>query len=60
MQARLDWYKISGGAYRAMAGLEEFVVSLTIAIVAINGWNRLRIAFRTVPGAYQPARAGKA
>ncbi len=60
MQARLDWYKISGGAYRAMAGLEEFVVSLTIAIVAINGWNRLRIGFRTVPGSYQPARAGKA
>jgi AhpD family alkylhydroperoxidase len=155
MQARLDWYKISGGAYRAMAGLEGFVrstgldpallhlmkmrvsqingcaycldmhskdaraageteqrlyelnawretpfysereraalawaealtlvhethapddvyeearkhfseqelVSLTIAIVAINGWNRLSIGFRTVPGAYQPARPGKA
>ena len=25
MQARLDWYKVSGGAYRAMAGLEGFV-----------------------------------
>jgi AhpD family alkylhydroperoxidase len=153
MQARLDWYKISGGAYRAMAGLEGFVqgagldpallhlikmrvsqingcaysldmhskdaraageieqrlyelnarretpfyseraalawaevltlvhethapddvyeearrrfseeelVSLTIAIVAINRWNRLSIGFRTVPGAYQPARPGKA
>ena len=155
MQARLDWYKISGGAYRAMAGLEGFVrdtgldpallhlikmrvsqingcaycldmhskdaraageteqrlyelnawretpfyseregaalawtealtlirkthapddvyeevrkrfseeelVSLTIAIVAINGWNRLSIGFRAVPGAYQPARPGKA
>jgi AhpD family alkylhydroperoxidase len=155
MQARLDWYKISGGAYQAKAGLEGFVrstgldpallhlmkmrvsqingcaycldmhskdaraageteqrlyelnawretpfysereraalawaealtlvhethapddvyeearkhfseqelVSLTIAIVAINGWNRLSIGFRTVPGAYQPARAAKA
>jgi hypothetical protein len=35
-------------------------VSLTIAIVAINGWNRLSIGFRTVPGAYQPGRPGKA
>jgi AhpD family alkylhydroperoxidase len=155
MQARLDWYKISGGAYQAMAGLEGFVrstgldpallhlmkmrvsqingcavcldmhskdaraageteqrlyelnawretpfysereraalawaealtlvhethapddvyeearkhfseqelVSLTIAIVAINGWNRLSIGFRTVPGAYQPGRPAKA
>jgi len=39
---------------------EEELVSLTIAIVAINGWNRLSIGFRTVPGAYQPASPGKA
>ena len=32
----------------------EFV-NLTLAIVAINGWNRLNIAFGTVPGKYQPA-----
>jgi len=31
----------------------EFV-NLTLAIVAINGWNRLNIAFGTVPGNYQP------
>ena len=31
----------------------EFV-NLTLAIVAINGWNRLNIAFATVPGNYQP------
>jgi AhpD family alkylhydroperoxidase len=31
----------------------EFV-NLTLAIVAINGWNRLNIAFGTVPGKYQP------
>ena len=157
MQARLDWYKVSTGAYKAMAGLESFVknsglerpllelvrmrasqingcaycldmhskdaraageteqrlyeldawretpfytdreraalawtealtlvhqthapdevyeevrkqfsdeelVQLTTAIVAINGWNRLSIGFRTVPGAYQPAarKAGAA
>src|SRR5512143_3301829 len=31
------------------------LVELTLAIVAINGWNRFAIAFRTVPGTYQPA-----
>jgi len=34
---------------------EEELVNLTMAIVTINGWNRLSIAFRAVPGAYQPA-----
>ncbi len=34
---------------------EEELVSLTMAIVAINGWNRLAIAFRAAPGTYQPA-----
>ena len=34
---------------------EEELVNLTLAIVAINGWNRLNISFRTVPGSYQPA-----
>ena len=29
------------------------LVDLTLAIVAINGWNRLNIAFRTVPGTYR-------
>ena len=33
---------------------EKELVDLTLAIVAINGWNRLAIAFRTVPGSYQP------
>jgi AhpD family alkylhydroperoxidase len=36
---------------------EEESVSLTMAIVAINGWNRLAIGFRMVPGTYQPAGA---
>jgi len=31
------------------------LVSLTMAIVAINGWNRLAISFRAIPGSYQPA-----
>ena len=33
---------------------EKELVDLTIAVVAINGWNRLAIAFRTVPGSYKP------
>ncbi len=26
---------------------------LTLAVVTINGWNRLNIAFRTISGTYQ-------
>jgi len=33
---------------------EKEMVALTMAIVAINGWNRLAISFRTVPGTYEP------
>jgi AhpD family alkylhydroperoxidase len=32
---------------------EEELVNLTLAIIAINGWNRLLIGFRAVPGTYQ-------
>lgn len=39
---------------------EAEVTALTLAIVAINGWNRLAIASRTVPGAYQPGSVEKA
>jgi AhpD family alkylhydroperoxidase len=35
---------------------EVELVRLTMAIVAINGWNRLSVAFRTEPGTYQPKR----
>jgi hypothetical protein len=34
---------------------------VTLAVIAINGWNRLAISFRAVPGSYQrnaPAAAG--
>ncbi len=34
---------------------EKELVDLTMAIIAINGWNRLAISFRTVPGTYQRA-----
>jgi AhpD family alkylhydroperoxidase len=33
---------------------EKEIVDLTLAIVAINGWNRLAVAFRTVPGTFRP------
>ena len=41
-------------AARSVFGEEE-LANLTLAIVAINGWNRFSIAFRAVPGDYQPA-----
>ena len=31
------------------------LVNLTVAIGMINLWNRLSVAFRSVPGSYQPA-----
>lgn len=33
---------------------EQELVQLTIGIVAINGWNRLAISFRTPAGTYEP------
>jgi AhpD family alkylhydroperoxidase len=35
---------------------QEELVNLTMAVVAINGANRLNIAFRTVPGSHQARR----
>jgi hypothetical protein len=32
---------------------ERELADLTLAVVAINGWNRLNIAFRTPAGTYQ-------
>jgi AhpD family alkylhydroperoxidase len=34
---------------------EAELMKLTLAIAQINTWNRIAIAFRTEPGAYQPA-----
>ncbi len=30
------------------------LVNLTMAVIAINGWNRLAVSFRAEPGTYQP------
>ena len=35
---------------------EKELVDLTLAVVAINGWNRIAISFRALPGIYQTAR----
>ncbi len=33
---------------------EKELVNLTMAVIAINGWNRLAITFRSLAGTYQP------
>ncbi|MFH0352575.1 MAG: carboxymuconolactone decarboxylase family protein [Chromatiales bacterium] len=38
---------------------EAELVNLTLAIIAINGWNRLVIGFREVPGTYQSKAGSK-
>ena len=36
---------------------ESELVDLTLAVIAINGWNRLAVSFRTDVGGYQPKGA---
>lgn len=36
---------------------DQELVNLTIAVIAINGWNRLNVAFRTPAGSYRPRKA---
>lgn len=36
---------------------EKELADLTVAVAAINAWNRLAIAARTTPGTYQPQKA---
>ncbi|MCC7350360.1 MAG: carboxymuconolactone decarboxylase family protein [Phycisphaerales bacterium] len=36
---------------------EKALIDLTMAIIAINGWNRLNVPFRTEVGTYQPPKA---
>lgn len=35
---------------------EKQLADLTLAVAAINAWNRLAISARTTPGTYQPAK----
>ncbi len=56
---RIDPERIDDQLYATLGAHfnEKEIVDLTLAIVAINGWNRLAIPFRTPPGSYQPAQA---
>ena len=38
---------------------DKELVDLSFAIIAINGWNRLAIPFRSEPGHYQPGQHAK-
>ena len=38
---------------------DKELVDLSLAIIAINGWNRLAIPFRSEPGHYQPGDHAK-
>lgn len=53
---RLDLGHVSDEVYERVRKhfTEKELVDLTMVLVAINGWNRLSIAFRTDPGTYQP------
>jgi alkylhydroperoxidase family enzyme len=39
---------------------EVELVNLALAVASINGWNRLTISFRAVPGTYQPQQRQQA
>ena len=39
---------------------DKEIIDLTMAIVTINGWNRISIAFRTTPGTYEPGQSSAA
>ena len=47
---------IPDSLYQEVAGnfTEKEMVALSMAIIAINGWNRLAIGFRKEPGSYKP------
>jgi AhpD family alkylhydroperoxidase len=51
-----DVYELARGQFS-----EQELAALTLAIIAINGANRLNIAFRTVPGSHRvaPRRAAE-
>ena len=65
MEPRISYAKVAPGAYKAMLGLETYANHcglerslldlVRLRASQINGWNRLSISFRTVPGSYQPA-----
>lgn len=65
MQPRLEYAKVAPAGIEAMRGLEGYArrsgLEPSLLELAktrasqINGWNRLAISFRSVPGTYQPS-----
>lgn len=53
---RLEHQEVPDSVYDAARAefTEEELVALTLAVVHINGWNRLSIAFRREAGDYEP------
>jgi AhpD family alkylhydroperoxidase len=39
---------------------EQEIVALTLAVIEINGWNRLAISFKRAAGSYEPGSLAKA
>jgi AhpD family alkylhydroperoxidase len=48
--------RVPDAAYEAVRAQfsEDEIRTLTLAVAMINTWNRLNVAFRTVPGDYKP------
>jgi AhpD family alkylhydroperoxidase len=55
---RLDQGQVPDEAYQRASRQfdQKELVDLTLVVVAINGYNRLNVAFRTVAGSYQPVK----
>jgi len=53
---RLEHQQVPDAVYEQVrsAFSDEELAALSLAVVEINGWNRLAIAFQAVPGSYQP------
>jgi hypothetical protein len=47
------------GSTKSSGGISPIRKS-SITVIAINGWNRLAISFRTLAGTYRPREAGAA
>lgn len=52
----VSWQHVPDDVYQLARGQfsEKELVDLTMAIIAINGWNRLSISFRREAGTYHP------
>ena len=52
---RLEHQQVSDEVYNEVMGQfsEDEVMRLTLAVIAINGWNRICIAFQRQPGSYK-------